>query len=220
MTDAVGRWRVREGARPTESRLIDAALGANGWVAASIVAGVGAAALVIGQAWLISTIVAAVFVDKVQLAATWPSLGLLAVLVVVRGPLLAAGELSAQRASIPARAAPRRSATAHLVALGPSWTGRERTRELSTVIVDGLGFVHACGPTFPPARALAAAVPLLGLVTTALIVPPTTAVLLFTGPILVLLLGFIGGRTRAITERRFAEVRWLGAFFVDLLAGI
>src|SRR4051794_41891851 len=91
MTDAVGRWRVREGARPTESRLIDAALGANGWVAASIVAGLGAAALVIGQAWLISTIVAAVFVDKGQLAATWPSLGLLAVLVVGRGPPPAAG---------------------------------------------------------------------------------------------------------------------------------
>ena len=26
----------------------------------------------------------------------------------------------------------------------------------------------------------------------------------------------IGGRTRAITERRFAEVRWLGAFFLDM----
>ena len=40
---------------------------------------------------------------------------------------------------------------------------------------------------------------------------------LFTGPILVLLLAFIGGRTRAITDRRFAEVRWLGAFFLDML---
>src|SRR3954452_22902894 len=218
MTDAVGRWRVREGARPTESRLIDAALGANGWVAASIVAGVGAAALVIGQAWLISTIVAAVFVDKVQLAATWPSLGLLAVLVVVRGPLLAAGELSAQRALIRVRAALRRSVTAPLVALGPSWTGRERTGELSTVIVDGLDAVDAYVTTFLPARVLAPAIPLLVVATMPPVDPPTTAVLLFTGPILVLLLGFIGGRTRAITERRFAEVRWLGAFFVDLLA--
>ncbi len=41
-----------------------------------------------------------------------------------------------------------------------------------------------------------------------------------TGPVLVLLLGFIGGRTRAVTERRFAEVRWLGAFFLDMLSGL
>ena len=40
------------------------------------------------------------------------------------------------------------------------------------------------------------------------------------GPILVLLLGFIGGRARAITEQRFAEVRWLSAFFLDMLGGL
>ena len=64
------------------------------------------------------------------------------------------------------------------------------------------------------------AVPLLVLVVVLVLDPPTTLVLLFTGPILVLLLGFIGGRARAITERRFAEVRWLSAFFLDMLAGI
>ena len=41
-----------------------------------------------------------------------------------------------------------------------------------------------------------------------------------TGPILVLLLGFIGGRARVITEQRFAEVRWLSAFFLDMLGGL
>ena len=35
-----------------------------------------------------------------------------------------------------------------------------------------------------------------------------------------LLLGFIGGRARAITDRRFAEVRYLGAFFLDMLSGL
>ena len=37
---------------------------------------------------------------------------------------------------------------------------------------------------------------------------------------LVLLLAFIGGRTRAITDRRFAELRWMSAFFLDMLRGI
>ena len=67
---------------------------------------------------------------------------------------------------------------------------------------------------------MAGAVPLLVLAVVLVIDPPTTLVLLFTGPILVLLLGFIGGRARAITEQRFAEVRWLSAFFLDMLGGL
>jgi thiol reductant ABC exporter CydD subunit len=220
VTAAVARWRVREGARPPEARLLDAAPAARGWVGLSVAVGVGAAALVVGQAWLLSTIVAAVFVDGASVGAVVPSLAVLALLVLVRGPLLAAADLSAQRASVLVRGALRQSLTGRLLALGPAWTGRERSGELATVVVDGLDSVDAYITMFLPARALAIAVPLLVLVVVALIDPPTTAVLLFTGPILVLLLGVIGGRTRVISERRFAEVRWLGAFFVDILAGI
>ena len=50
--------------------------------------------------------------------------------------------------------------------------------------------------------------------------PPTALVLVFTGPVLVLLLAFIGSRTRAISRRRFAELRWLSALFLDMLRGI
>ena len=50
--------------------------------------------------------------------------------------------------------------------------------------------------------------------------PPTVLVLLLTGPVLVLLLAFIGGRARVITERRFVELRWLSAFFLDMLQGL
>jgi thiol reductant ABC exporter CydD subunit len=58
------------------------------------------------------------------------------------------------------------------------------------------------------------------LVAVVLIDPPTALVLLFTGPVLVLLLAIIGGRTRAITDRRFVEIRYLGAFFLDMLRGL
>src|SRR6476659_1032681 len=74
--------------------------------------------------------------------------------------------------------------------------------------------------SFQPARALDVVVPLLVIATILVIDPPTTLVLIFTGPILVLLLAYIGGRTRTITARRFAEVRWLGAFFLDMLGGL
>ena len=53
-----------------------------------------------------------------------------------------------------------------------------------------------------------------------LIDPLSSLVLIFTGPVLLLLLAVIGSRTQAISDRRFAELRWLSAFFVELLRGL
>ncbi len=50
--------------------------------------------------------------------------------------------------------------------------------------------------------------------------PPTALVLLLTGPVLVLLLAVIGSRTRIVSDRRAIELRWLGAFFLDMLQGL
>jgi len=45
-------------------------------------------------------------------------------------------------------------------------------------------------------------------------------VMLFAGPILVLLLALIGLKTRDLTERRFEEMRWMAAYFLDMLRGL
>ncbi len=50
--------------------------------------------------------------------------------------------------------------------------------------------------------------------------PWTTLVLLFTGPMLVLLLAVIGRRTQALTRRRFEELGWLSAFYLDMIRGL
>ena len=63
-------------------------------------------------------------------------------------------------------------------------------------------------------------VPVLVLAVVLVLDPPSVVVLLFTGPLLLLLLVVIGGRTRAVSERRFLEMRVLSAFFLDLLRGL
>ena len=135
-------------------------------------------------------------------------------------PLLVGVDLLAGRASRRLKGTLRADLTAHLLALGPAWTGRERSGELAGVIGGGVDALEAYITSYQPARALAVAVPLLVLVAVVLIDPPTALVLLFTGPVLVLLLAIIGGRARAITDRRFAEIRYLGAFFLDMLRGL
>jgi thiol reductant ABC exporter CydD subunit len=203
-----------------EARLLGHVPGARRRLAAGIACGFGAAVVVIAQAWLVSIAVAEVFLGGAGIATVAPLLVVVALLALLRTPLLLAADAFAQDASSRVRAGLRADLTGHLLALGPAWTSRERTGELAGVMLDGLDAVDAYVTSFQPARALAVAVPLLVVVTTLVIDPPTTLVLLFTGPILVLLLAYIGGRTRAMTERRFAEVRWLGAFFLDMLGGL
>ena len=183
-------------------------------------AGFLAALLVVVVAYLTSTVVARVFLGDAGPAAVAPTLAVIAVLAVVRGPLLVGVDLLAGRAARQVKGTLRADLTAHLLALGPAWTSRERSGELAGVLGGGIDSLDAYITSYLPARALAVAVPLLVLGAVLVIDPPTTLVLLFTGPILVLLLAVIGGRTRAITERRFAEIRYLGAFFLDMLRGL
>ena len=203
-----------------EARLLRHVPGARRRLAVGIACGFGAAVVVIAQAWLVSVAIADVFLGGAGIATVAPLLVAVALLALLRAPLLLAADAFAQDASSRVRGGLRADLTGHLLALGPAWTSRQRTGELAGLVLDGLDAVDAYVTSFQPARALAVAVPLLVVATTLVIDPPTTLVLLFTGPILVLLLAYIGGRTRAMTERRFAEVRWLGAFFLDMLGGL
>jgi ATP-binding cassette, subfamily C, bacterial CydD len=179
-----------------------------------------AATLVVVAAYLTSTVIARVFIGGASFIAVAPTLAVIAVLAISRMPLLVGVDLLAGRASRRLKGALRADLTAHLLALGPAWTGRERSGELAWVIGGGLDGLDAYIASYRPARALAVAVPLLVLVAVVLIDPPTALVLLVTGPVLVLLLAVIGGRARGITDRRFGEIRYLGAFFLDMLRGL
>jgi thiol reductant ABC exporter CydD subunit len=63
-------------------------------------------------------------------------------------------------------------------------------------------------------------VPAFVLLVTLIIDPLTALVLIFTGTILVIELALIGGRAKGITERRFIELSWMSAFFLDMLQGL
>ncbi len=164
--------------------------------------------------------VAGVFHGEAGLVATMPLLGVLVVLATIRAALSFAQEWIAQHAASRLVGRLRHDLLSHLAALGPAYIEGERTGELSAVLVRGLEAVETYVTAFLPARALAAAVPILVVVTVFLLDPPTALVLLVTGPLLLLLLVLIGERTRSMSERRFADLRWMSAYFLDMLRGI
>ena len=183
-------------------------------------AGLGAAALVVAGAYVLSAVVAEVFRGGRSLAEVGPLLIAVVVIACIRAFVLFGAELAGQRGANRLTGALRRDLTARLFVLGPVHTSRERSGELSSVIVDGLQAVDLWAASYQPARLLAVFVPLLVLGVVGVIDPPTAVILLVTGPFLLLLLALIGQRTRQISRRRFLELRWLSAFFLDVLGGI
>jgi ATP-binding cassette, subfamily C, bacterial CydD len=203
-----------------DGRLLAYAPGARPLLGFAVACGLVAASLVVVAAYLTSTVVARVFLGDASFGGVGPTLAVIAALAIVRLPLLVGVDLLAGRASRRLKETLRADLTAHLLALGPAWMSRERSGELAGTIGGGVDSLEAYIASYQPARALAVAVPLLVIVGVLAIDPPTALVLLFTGPVLVLLLVVIGGRARAVTDRRFSEIRYLGAFFLDMLRGL
>jgi thiol reductant ABC exporter CydD subunit len=207
--------------RPTaEARLGTYDPRARRTLAFAIGAGVIAAAATLVAGIVFSLAVDDVFRDGADLAATTPLVVVVAALTLGRAALLFVQELFVQRASRHLTGSLRRDLLSHIGVLGPTYVQGERAGELSAVLMQGLESVDGYITAYQPARVLAVAVPILVLAVVFVLDPPTTLVLLFTGPLLVLLLVLIGARTRAQSERRFAELRWMSAYFLDMLRGI
>lgn len=179
-----------------------------------------AAALWLGLAWLLSSIVAAVFLAHQNLADVTPWLLVMLALIVVRAGLLWASEVSAQYSANRVRRDVRARLTAKLLALGPTYTRGERTGELIHAALQGVEALDEYISQFQPARLLAALVPALVLGVMLLLDPWTLPILLFAGPLLVILFALIGARTQELSARRFQEMAWMSAHFLDVLQGL
>jgi thiol reductant ABC exporter CydD subunit len=183
-------------------------------------AGFFAGALFAVQAVLLSTVVNRVFLLGQTLADVLPVLGLMAGLLAVRAILIWAQEILAQRSASRVKGNMRRRLVAHVYALGPAYTRGECSGELVNTVVAGVETLDDYVTQFLPARYLAALVPVLVFLIVFLLDPWTTLVLLFAGPMLILLLALIGGRAKTLTERRFLELSWTSAFYLDVLQGL
>lgn len=97
----------------------------------------------------------------------------------------------------------------------PTSTGAE-----STLLGPGIDSLDEYLTKFLPARLAATVIPLVVFLTMAVLDPWTMLILLFAGPMLMLLLAVIGSRTRALADQRFRELGWLRSFYLDMVRGI
>ncbi|MET0229047.1 MAG: ABC transporter transmembrane domain-containing protein, partial [Actinomycetes bacterium] len=193
-------------------------------VASELAAAVAAHAvgLALTVAWLLvlATVIDGAFLDRRDLGSLAPLLAVMVALVLARAAVVWFGDVVAARASGRLRSRIRAHLVEHVVAVGPAGLAHERVGEVSSTIGTGVDELDGYVTRFVPAAALAVIGPLLVFATIAWLDPWTTVILLFAGPMLVLLLAVIGSRTRALTERRFEQLGWLSAFYLDMIRGL
>jgi len=186
----------------------------------TVAAGCVSAALVVALAWLLADVVGRVFLDGESLPDVAPMLAAMAALVVARGMIVGCGDLLAQRSASRLKGSLRADLTRHIRTLGPSFTRSQRSGELVNAAARGVEDLDEYVTLYQPLRFLVVLVPVLVALVIFVIDPFTVLILLITGPLVVLFLALIGSRARAVTERRFLELGWLSASFLDLLQGL
>jgi thiol reductant ABC exporter CydD subunit len=98
---------------------------------------------------------------------------------------------------------------------GPTSTGVD-----STLLGPGVDSLDDYVTKFLPARSVAAVLPVVVFLAIGLLDPWSLLILIFAGPMLILLLAVIGSRTRELSEQRFTELGWLRSFYLDMVRGI
>ena len=148
-----------------------------------------------------------------------PLLVLLLLLIVVRAALQWGGEVIAQRGASRIKRDLRMRLLRRL-GQGALSTSDERSGELAHTVVEGVEALDEYVTQYQTARLLAVLVPALVFLVVLWLDPLSGLILIVAGPLLVLLLAVIGSRTKELSERRFDELRWMSAHFLDMLQGL
>ncbi|MBN1120009.1 MAG: thiol reductant ABC exporter subunit CydD [Anaerolineae bacterium] len=201
-------------------RLISEAWQVRLYLILTIVCGLIGGVLMVGQAWLLSRIIDRVFLSGAGLSDQQSALLMLLIVGVTRALLIWLGESSAGRVAAGMQTRLRRRLFDHIMALGPAFTGSERSGELASTLVQGIDALDAYFSQYLPRLALAALVPL----TILIVVFPhdllSGVVLLVTAPLIPLFMILIGNMADALTRKQYRSLSRMSAHFLDVLQGL
>ena len=176
--------------------------------------------LIVLAARVLAGVVNGVFLGGRALADVWPLLAALVVIAVVRGILLWAGDVTANRVATRVKTDLRERLTAHLLALGPAYTRGERTGELVNTAVEGIEALDAYFSQYLPQLALAVLIPVTFLLVVFPLDPLSGLVLLLTAPLIPVFMILIGSMADSLTRQQWTALSRMSAHFLDVLQGL
>ena len=190
------------------------------YLAASVVVGVLATALIIVQAVLLATIVARVMLHHGDLAQVTPRLVALGGAFVARAVLMWAGEAAAERTSATVTSELRRSLLRQALDLGPGWLAGERAGELSVTATRGVAALDVYFGRYLPQAVLAALAPAVILVWVAVTDWVSALLLVALLALVPVAMVYFGRKAGAETRRQWRRLSSLSARFFELIQGL
>lgn len=182
--------------------------------------GVLGGVLLVLQARVLSRAIAGVFLGGQTLAEVTPLLLALAGLALARAGIAWLSASAADALAGRIKQTLRSALYNHLLALGPAYTGGERSGELVAVALQGVEELDTYFRDYLPALALAALVPLTFLVFILPLEPLSGLVLLLTAPLIPFFMVLIGALARGVTRRQWQTLSRMSAHFLDALQGL
>jgi thiol reductant ABC exporter CydD subunit len=176
--------------------------------------------LVVIQAWLVSQVIAGVFLDGTVLGDIRTDLAFLFAIILLRSAAAFGRELTAGSLSVSVRSSLREKLFSHLLALGPAVLEQERSGELSNVLVQGIERLDSYFREYLPQLALSALVPAIVLTVVFPLDWLTGLIFLLTAPLIPLFMVLIGKQAEHETQRQWGLLSRLSAHFLDVLQGL
>ena len=186
----------------------------------TILSGLLAGWLTIGQAWLLSRVVDGVFLRGQSLAQALNPLTLILVVIGGRALLTWLSEVSANAVAVRVKTDLRQRLFAHILRLGPAYARGQRTGELTAAAVEGIEALDAYFSQYLPQLVIAALFPISILVFVFPIDLLSGIVFLVTAPLIPFFMIMIGKGAEIVTKRQYETLRLLSAHFLDSLQGL
>ena len=189
-------------------------------LAATVLSGLLAGLLTIGQASALSKVVDGVFLGGQALPNVVGLLRLLLIIVFLRALLIWGSEVSANAVAVRVKSDLRQRLFEKILRLGPAYTRGERTGELVNAAVEGVESLDAYFSQYLPQLVIAALVPLSILF---FVFPKdllSGLILLLTAPLIPVFMYLIGKTAEALTKRQWDTLSRLSAHFLDSLQGL
>ncbi|MGI9004899.1 MAG: ABC transporter ATP-binding protein/permease, partial [Streptosporangiaceae bacterium] len=189
------------------------------YLAVTALAGLAVTGLILAQAGLLARALAGAVSGPGNQVLGGPLLLLLAV-VVTRAVAVQAGEIAALRGAAAVKERLRAALARHVLRLGPTWAGRQRSGEVTALATGGLDALDPYYARYLPQLGLAVAVPAAVLAAIAVQDWISAVIIAITLPLIPVFGVLIGLQTKARTRRSWQLLARLSGHFLDVVQGL
>lgn len=176
--------------------------------------------LFIPQAWWLARVLQQAIVDKVSVAALWPSVLFIAGLLILRAIISWSGERSASAASEAIKHRLRNALLHELLHRGPAWTQRHPSGELATAVMDHVEALDGYLQRYMAAAVAAVFLPLILSVAVFGVDWVVAVLLLCTAPLIPLFMALVGWGAESANQKHQQTLQRLSGIFGDRIKGL